>query len=668
MGDSPASVPKAGTPDVRNYYEEVNKNQMIFDEEFGFLQKQRKRPLLDEERYEMIKDHLNPKPLKKYIPILEWLPNYNFKETLISDLIGGLTVGIMHVPQGMAYANLAGMKPVNGLYTSLFAPLVYMVFGTSRHVSIGVFAVVSLMVGSCNLRLTQQLYDERFPDNSSQLIDEEAFENLTYDIRVEVVGSLALLVGIIQILLGLLQMDFLTSFLSDQVIIGFTTGASVHVFTAQLNKLLGVSLPRVTGIGKLFGVYSELFSSIKAGHASLSTFLISLTTILVLYIAKSCIDPIIKKKLNSRIPVPYDLLVIIFGTIFSYFLRLHSTYGIKVVGEIPTGLPSTQLPNPGLFSLMYKDALAIAVIVLVITISMGKLFAKKHNYKVDAKQEFFALGIMESLCSIFPAWPSSTALARTLVYEAAGTKTQIATVFSSLLLLTIIFFAGPLLEELPVCLLSCIIIVALRGMFKQLDQIPILWKRNKIDACSILVTFIATSALDIVEGLAIGVAFELVALIMRIQRSNFTELGHMSHQKDRDYYRSLKKYRKLNLSSSEKNGESDPLRDRSIKLDLEKKVSTISIKKTLIQVRTVVLDISGIPFVDQMGATCLIEAFLELQKADIHLLYVAPNDGVLALVKQLEAFEKADMVNYIFPSMSDAVEADANGILNSKTT
>ncbi|VDN27848.1 unnamed protein product [Cylicostephanus goldi] len=193
------------------------------------------------------------------------------------------------------------------------------------------------------------------------------------------------------------------------------------------------------------------------------TFALSISTIATLFFIKSYIDPMIKKR--CRIPIPYDLFVMIIGTIVSYVVNLNSRFGVKIVGHIPTGLPSPSLPGISLFGYIMGDALAIAVVSFVVTVSMGKLFAKKHNYEIDVRQEFYAMGFMQIFCSAFPVWPASTALARTLVYEAAGTKTQLATVFSSILLLAVIFFIGPFIEVLPVCFLSCIIIVALKGMF-----------------------------------------------------------------------------------------------------------------------------------------------------------------------------------------------------------
>ncbi|VDP16384.1 unnamed protein product [Heligmosomoides polygyrus] len=316
--------------------------------------------------------------------------------------------------------------------------------------------------------------------------------------------------------MAVLRLDFLITFLSDQIIGGFTTGAAVHVFTAQLNKILGVPLPRRSGPGKLFFIYKDLFASTRAGYVNWMTFAISVGTILMLFLVKIYVDPLIKKKCS--VPVPYDLFVIIFGTSLSTVLNLHDRFEVKIIGHVPTGMPAPSLPNLSLFGYFLGDALAISVVSLVITISMGKLFAKKHKYEIDVRQEFYALGFVEVLCSFFPVWPSSTALARSLVYEGAGTKTQLGTVFSSLLLLSVIFLLGRFMEVLPVCFLSCIIIVALKGMFMQLGTIASLWHVSKYDCVIFVVSFAATVIFDVVEGLLIGTFFAAAVLIYGIQR------------------------------------------------------------------------------------------------------------------------------------------------------
>ncbi|CAJ0608902.1 unnamed protein product [Cylicocyclus nassatus] len=680
------------------YYDRVPKNQWIFDEEFGLLRKTRKT-FAKSKLADMRKaaERCHPRFLLDFFPILKWLPHYNIKENLFNDIIGGLTVGIMHIPQGMAYSSLAGAKPVNGLYTSLFPAILYMIFGTSRHVSLGVFAVVSLMSGSCNQRVSSILEKELYNETELRSLDED----MRMQTSLTILTSLTLCVGIIQIAMALLRLDFLTALLSDQIIAGFTTGASVHVFTAQLDKILGVPLPRRSGAGKLFLMYKDLLNSIFAGMANWFTFALSLSTIATLFFIKSYIDPMIKKR--CRIPIPYDLFVMIIGTIVSYVVNLNSRFGVKIVGHIPTGLPSPSLPGVSLFGYIIGDAFAIAVVSFVVTVSMGKLFAKKHNYEIDVRQEFYAMGFMQIFCSAFPVWPASTALARTLVYEAAGTKTQLATVFSSILLLAVIFFIGPFIEVLPVCFLSCIIIVALKGMFMQLGTIKTLWSMSKIDCAIFVVSFAATVLYDVIEGLMIGVVFAAALLIFGIMNSKVVEIGRLSHNEGKTYFQPIEKYRDaairdgvccvrfsaplvyINAEHFKKGVESivqlpalerrrlEDLSEREKSLRdsqkdsvctlrsaaivapdlLEKKISFTEVKHE--PVRAVVIDLSTVPHVDVTGAKCLIDIFKDQRIKGVNVLFAAATLEVLGRLQCVLDSADTDILSYFYPSIDDAL-------------
>ncbi|EYC23116.1 hypothetical protein Y032_0016g3130 [Ancylostoma ceylanicum] len=683
------------------YYDRVPKNQCIFDEEFGLLRHTTRKTFAKNKlsKMRLAKEHCHPRFVLDFLPILKWLPRYNIKQNLINDIIGGLTVGIMHIPQGMAYSSLAGARPVNGLYTSLFPALFYMIFGTSRHASLGVFAVVSLMAGSCNLRVSNIL--ESKASNGSLIGDLD--DDIRMDTSIAILTSLTLCVGLIQIAMALLRLDFLTALLSDQIITGFTTGAAVHVFTAQLNKILGVALPRRSGAGKLIFVYKDLFSSVIAGYANWFTFAISMATIITLFLVKTYVDPLIRKK--CRIPVPYDLFVMIVGTIVSALLNLRERFNVKVIGYIPTGMPTPSLPDVSLFGYVLGDALAIAIVSLVVTVSMGKLFAKKHNYEIDVRQEFYAMGFMEALTSLFPVWPSSTALARTLVYEAAGTKTQLATVFSSALLLAVIFFIGPFVEVLPVCFMSCIIIVALKGMFMQLKNIKILWRMSKSDCAIFVVSFAATVLYDVIEGLMIGVCFAAALLVFAILNAKVVEIGRLSHNEGQSYFQPIEKYRDAAISEGiccvrfsaplvyinaehfkknieeivrlpalerrrreDENEREKSLRSsrhesgttlRSIKIippeSLEKKPSLASTKHEPIRVRAVVIDLSTVPHIDVTGAKCLIEIFNEQQSKDVNVLCAAAPLEVLERLQCVLDTNNTDILTHFYPSIDDAL-------------
>ncbi|CAB3399466.1 unnamed protein product [Caenorhabditis bovis] len=527
-----------------------------------------------------------------FIPISYWLPRYNVKQNLINDVIGGLTIGFLNVPQGMAYASLAGVHPVNGLYTSLFPPLIYMLFGTSRHVAIGVFAVVSLMTGSCVVRILDEMQKAESPIEA---------------------------VDIIKIIFGLLKANRLISLLSEQIIVGFTTGAAIHVFTAQLNKIVGVDLPRHEGFGKIYNMYRDLYiSAIANKGCNFPTFSLSFGAIFILYMLKYKITPYFLKKL--RIPVPYDLMCVVLGTYLSYRFDFHGKYNIKVIGKVPTGIPLPVVPNVTLVHRVLFDAAAIAIIVVVVTISMGKLIAKKQKYAIDTKQEFFAIGIMEICSSFFPCWPSSTALARTLVNENAGTKTQLSSIFSATVLVSVLLFIGPYMELLPTCLLSAIVIVALRGMFAQLRNLFVLWKLSKADWAIFTVTLLATVIYDVIPGLFIGTVFGMLVSILRLQKTQL----EMFYACPLFYFNCEKFEKEIIESGVEFFKNSGPFRSSEEMQMIDKTdEESPALKKSL------VLDMQGIPDIDVSGINSLLKVHSELFVHGIAFKLKNPNGNCI---------------------------------------
>uniref|UniRef100_A0A3P9LQJ1 Si:ch211-117c9.2 n=1 Tax=Oryzias latipes TaxID=8090 RepID=A0A3P9LQJ1_ORYLA len=405
--------------------------------------------------------------LLTWIPILSWLPKYSFRENILGDVVSGCSVGIMHLPQGMAYALLASLRPVYGLYTSLFPVLVYVVFGTSRHVSIGTFAVISIMVGSVTERLAP---DEAFyfnGTNGSLTVNIDARDAY----RVQMACSVTLLSGIFQILLGVVRFGFVATYLSEPLVRGYTTGAACHVCVSQLKYLFGVKPARFTG--------------------------------------------------------PFSLIYVIGATIIIHFCGVREDYLIDVVGEIPSGLKAPRTPDVTFFSQLIGDAIAVAVVSYAITISLGKTFALKYGYKVDSNQELIAVGLSNTIGSFFQCYAVTASLSRSLVQESTGGNTQIAGVVSSLLMLIMVIRIGSLFEDLPKAVLSTIVFVNLKGMFRQFMDVPLLWKTNKVDLLVWLVTFISTVLFNLDLGLALSVGFSMLTFIFKTQLPHYSILGNV---------------------------------------------------------------------------------------------------------------------------------------------
>ncbi|KAM4652694.1 solute carrier family 26 member 6-like [Discoglossus pictus] len=463
--------------------------------------------------------------LFQFLPILHWLPQYPIKDWLPGDIVSGISVGILQLPQGLAYALLAGVPPVFGLYSSFFPVFIYSFFGTSRHVSVGSFAVVSIMVGSVTVSLVP---DEQFmlPGNET-LIDTDSRDRA----RVEVMAAVTILVGLFQVLLGLVQFGFVVTYLSEPLVRGYTTAATIHVTTSQLKHIFGLSLTEKSQPLSLIYSLVSMFSRIH--RTNIGTLITSLIALVCLFSVKE-----VNQRWRSKLPmpIPIELMVLIISTGISYAVNLHETFGVGIIGQIPTGMAAPILPKAELFADVVGNAFAIAIVGYTITISLAKMFAMKHGYKVDSNQELIALGVSNFVGSFFQCFAITTSMSRSLVQESTGGRTQIAGSISSLIILVIILKAGELFTSLPKAILSAIVIANLKGMYKQFMDIPRLWKTDRYDLLIWLVTFLSTICLNMDIGLAVSVVFGLLTVTFRTQLPHYSLLGQVP---ETDIYRDL---------------------------------------------------------------------------------------------------------------------------------
>ncbi|NXN70933.1 S26A6 protein, partial [Himantopus himantopus] len=490
--------------------------------------------------------------LFRFLPFLSWLPRYPVKDWLLGDITSGFSVGIMHLPQGLAYALLAGLPPVTGLYSSFYPVFLYFFFGTSRHNSVGAcgpqrspgadlglptpclspgpFAVISVMIGS----LTESLLpSEKFLESvngSNMTVNEERRDNA----RVELVATITVLTGVFQVALGLLQFGFVVTYLSEPLVRGYTTAASVHVLVSQLKNVFGVSLSEHSGPLSLFTTFIEICQ--KLPETNVGTLVTAIIAMVVIFIVKE-----LNHKFAAKLPmpIPIELITIIISTGISYGVNLNAKFGISVVGNIPSGLKPPVVPDVSYFGQVVGNAFAIAVVGYAICISLGKIFALKHGYKVDSNQELIALGLCNFLGGFFQCFAISCSMSRSLVQESTGGNSQVAGVIASLVILVTILKIGELFRDLPKAILSAIIIINLHGMFKQFKDIRTLWKSNRVDLMVWVVTFVATLMLNLDIGLGASVAFGLLTVIFRTQLPHYSILGRIA---DTNVYRDVAEY------------------------------------------------------------------------------------------------------------------------------
>ena len=439
--------------------------------------------------------------LQQILPIAGWLPKYSKKEWK-GDLSAGLTVGVMLIPQGMAYAMIAGLPPIYGLYASTIPILIYALFGTSRQLAVGPVAMVSLLTAA----------------GVGQLAEGGT------DAYIQMAITLAFLVGGIQFLLGLFRMGFLVNFLSHPVISGFTSAAALIIGISQLKHLMGVSLPRSHHVHEILIAAIE-----KIGETQLATLAVGLVGIALILIVR---------RINKAIPG--QLLAVVFGILAVWLLGLDQQ-GMKIVGEVPSELPKFSLPLFGLdtWSALMPTALTIALVSFMESIAVAKAIQAKHKtYKVEPNQELIGLGLANLGGSFFQSYPTTGGFSRTAVNDQAGAKTTIASVISVLLIVLTLLFLTPLFYYLPKAILSSVIMVAVFGLIDFKEPIH-LWHSNRTDFVMLIVTFVATLALGIEQGIAVGVILSLIMVIFRTTRPHVAILGKVPKS---NIYRNIERF------------------------------------------------------------------------------------------------------------------------------
>uniref|UniRef100_A0A3Q3J825 SLC26A/SulP transporter domain-containing protein n=1 Tax=Monopterus albus TaxID=43700 RepID=A0A3Q3J825_MONAL len=350
-----------------------------------------------------------------WVPILGWLPQYSLRENAFGDLFSGLSVASLHLPQGMAYAPLAALPAVYGLYTSFFPVLIYTIFCTSRHISIGTFSVVSMMVGSVTVRLAP---DQNFLVNGTNgtTVNSAARDSA----RVQIACSLALLTGIFQILLGIVRFGFVVTYLSQPLIRAYTTASACQVASSQLKYLFGVSIARYSGpLSLIYTVVDVCRMLPKTRVVELVVVLIALAVL----IGTKSINNHFKDKMI--VPIPIELILVILATVITHYAGLIDKYGVTVVGAIPSGFRAPVIPDASYFPSIAGDAFSLAIVSYTINIALAKTFALKHGYKVDNNQEMIAVGLSNGIGSFFFCFNVSSSLARSLVQDSTGCKTQV---------------------------------------------------------------------------------------------------------------------------------------------------------------------------------------------------------------------------------------------------
>ena len=441
--------------------------------------------------------------MKRLFPILDWLPNYK-KSMLWGDAVSGITAGILAIAQGMAYAMIAGLPPVFGLYAALTPQIIYVLMGTSRQLSIGPVAMDSLIVaaGIGTLHIV----------GVDQYIAAAVF--------------LALFVGVIQVLLGTLKLGFLVNFLSKPVLNGFISAAAIIIGFSQLKHLFRVDMMQTN---KIHILLQEVVSNISETH--FLSFGLGVFGIILIKVFQ---------KINKKIPA--ILIVVSLGTLVLY-LTQWQLIGIKIVGDIPNGLPEFGVPSFDKNQLL--DLLPVAITLAVVgfteAISIAKAIEEKHTeYEVDPNQELIAIGSGNIIGSFAQSYPATASFSRSAIQDQGGAKSGIASLFSAGLVLLTLLFLTPLFYYLPIPILAAIIMVSIFGLID--FKYPIkLWEKNRDESLAFFITFIITMSVGIPQGILFGVLFSLLTMIYRTSKPHIAILGKV---KNTEYYKNISRFEK----------------------------------------------------------------------------------------------------------------------------
>lgn len=534
---------------------------------------------------------------------------------MAKDLIAGFTVGIVLVPQGMAYAMIAGLPPVYGLYTALIPVLAYVFLGTSRKVAMGPVAMDSLLVAAA--------------------LGSFAVSSLSDYIGLAVV--LVLIVGATQFLLGILRMGFLVNFLSKPVISGFTSAAAIIIIVSQFKHLLGINVPNSNHFHEILSLTVQ-----EIGNTNPFDLGLGVLGILIIFGFK-----------RWKKSFPAVLLVVVLGIMAVYFFQLDS-FGMKLVGEVSKGLPTFEVPKITFENLnsLWPMGVALALVGYLETISIGKALEEKSGEEtIEPNQELIALGMSNMLGSFFQAYASTASFSRSAINQESGAKTNLAGLFSVILVVLTLLFFTPVFRFLPNTVLASIIMVSVFGLI-DFKYAKYLWADRKDEFAVLSVTFLVTIFIGITQGIVVGVLLSLLLMVYRTSKPHFAELGNL---KGSDYYKNINRF----------NDEVEIRKDLLIvRFDSQlyfgnsgyfKKKLLKQIKGKGTDLKAVILNAEAITYIDATGADVLSKLIHEIHEMGLQFYIVGaigPIRDIIFTTSIINELQK----EFLFVTTKEAVD------------
>jgi sulfate permease, SulP family len=437
-----------------------------------------------------VADQKTASKLSRFIPILAWLPRYD-RTWLVADVIAGLTLWGLVVPEGMAYAGVAGLPAQAGLYTLVASLFVYALFGSSRHLSVGATSATAALIASTVIALGATSADMT--------------TYYTYAVM------LVLVVGVVFLVAGLARLGWVTQFLSKPVMDGFVTGLAIFVAVGQLNKLFGVEKGEGNVFEKLFYIIKQL------PEANWVTFAVGAVALALLFLLP---------RWNKKIPA--GLVVLFASIIISVAFKLNANYGVAVAGELPQGLPSLSLPKVPLNTILEMILPAIGIFLVAYSEALGvaREFGEKHHYEVDANQELNAHAATNIVSGLFGGMIGAGSMSCSAVKEGAGGRSQITNLVAWVITLVTLLFLTPLFTDLPEAVLAALIIHAIWHIIaaRKLEKIRLV---SRTEFGLAVITLLGVLFIDVLQGMIIGLLASLLLIVYKSSRPHLASLGRV---------------------------------------------------------------------------------------------------------------------------------------------
>lgn len=452
--------------------------------------------------------------LTNYLPIIGWLKIYN-RQDFNDDLFAGVITAILLVPQGIAYAILAGLPPELGLYASILPPVLYALFGTSKTLSVGPVSIAAIMIASTlNAPEISALGN---PVQSTIILAAES--------------------GLIMLLMALLRMGGLVNFISHPVLTGFTSGASLLIIASQLPQLIGLKSPACNLDAVCYGHYFQGFNAV--------TLWIALSTLSILVLFGKPLTTLLKKmglsqSLVTAISKCAPLLTVLLGTIAASYFNLQSQYHVAVVGQVPSGFPlfSLDFINITKWQLLLPSAAFIALIAYVESVAIAKVTANLRGEKIIPNQELIALGTANIVAALSGGMPVAGGFSRTMVNFAAGAKTQMAMLIAAGLLSLAVIFFTPWFENIPKAVLAAIILIDILPLLR-LKNILHTWRYDRGDGIAEAMTLLGVLVFGIEQGISLGIVLTIASHLRKSSQPHIAVVGRIP---DTEHFRNVKRH------------------------------------------------------------------------------------------------------------------------------